>query len=283
VVMAELVGTAAVGADTAVEELAQPVEVDLTSPPETAAIETPETVTPDAPETDTPPQIDLRETPEFKDALAREAERIRRKTEHEASQREADRDREWVQRGEYVNDLTETLRRAVGTDEMTGEVRINLDPKSLSTVADRMWSTNLRASVGALAGFVDEEIGDYSMPAEEQSALRDAYAEFTRDPRKATGFLKAQLSLLKKAAVAQAAPELRKEIERDVRREYDTRAEAERRSRAEASARAGASATDVSGAAPNAIDLKTVTGIMRAKAAGRITEDAARDALNALN
>lgn len=285
--MLDSADTAAASVDTAAPEgLAPPPETEV-SAPETAVLDAPETDTPDAPETVLPSLDDLdeetlRSHPKVKDILARESESARRRQENADALKAEERDRDWMRRGEHLDDLTAILRKGVATDE-AGELRLDLDRKSIGDFADRMWTANVRASVSTLSSLIDEQLGDTPVTAEEQTKLRDAYAAFVQDPRGgATPFLQSQISLLQRAAVEAAKPALRKEIERELRQEYETRAEADQRKRAEASGRAGASATDVAGAAANQIDTKTVVGIMRAKNAGLITEDASRDYLNKL-
>lgn len=267
---------AAVTADTTAE--APPSDVSVETP-ETASVESPETGLPETPETEAPknPLDDLDEEsllehPKVKDILARQTESARRRAEHEANSRKAQADIEWVQKQEYVNDFADILRS--GLTEGDDGPSLRLDPKRIANVTERLWASNVRGSVGAISNLVSERLGkDFEIASADAERLRDTHAEFQADPTgKAADYLAVVLDLAEQRAVKAREPELRKELEKAIRKEFETKAEADKRKAAEAADRAKGSATDVQGGAANHFNLKTVSGLGKAKAAGAITD-----------
>lgn len=273
-------GTAAPAADTAATEPAPPQEAPAT---ETAAPQATETASTAATETDTSPSpatppdpfadLDedaLRNHPRVKDILARDGESIRQRSQREAGEQRARAERDWARKGEFVGDLTGLLQRGarVGDD---GSLQVDLDRKGLTEITGRLLNVATMASVDALSAVVDASLPEgFTLTKEETDALRESYAAFQADPGQARDFVSAQLDLFKRAAVADAEAEIRKDERAKARKEFAAEQEVAGRREADAANREGGGPTRVDGGAAGGPNIQTMADADGAYADGSI-------------
>lgn len=212
------------------------------APPETDPAATPETPAPDYNKllADLPDE-------EFEklDRVSRKAESARRQAEAQTRRQQAVESSEWLTRGEFAQELVTSLQ----LDEQTGAPR--LDPQKLAATAGRMLTAQTQMVVSLMGQVVGEEIpADFQLSKAEADRLEDAKIEFIKDHRQAPALVKEWMSTVKRVAVEQAKPELRKEIEREVRAELAAAARTEATRRADAAQSQQPAPTRVTGSNP---------------------------------
>lgn len=222
--------TADVQAATAAEDVqAPPQEAPAPETEEQTAPETEPAAPPAPPEPQPPSPEDLQryiddlpdEDFERLGRVARHGESQRRRAESEAQRRAQERDREWMARDGYVNDLA----NVVGTDD---DGNVTYDRDGAGTIADRMWQTTVRAGVGTLARLIDNRLPEgFTLTAAEERQMREAFDSFAANIEDGEQVLEAYLNRFERAAVDRAKPDLRKEIEAEVRADLESRARSE--------------------------------------------------------
>lgn len=213
---AEPTADSAAAAQQAPPEVTQP-ETDAAPAPQTEPQGTsPETVQAEAP---APPDLNalLADLPDEDfaklDRVSRHGESIRRTSESEAQRRQREADAQWLAQDEYLGDLT----KAIALDDDGNPA---LDRDSARSITTRMAQASLRGAVGELGALLDAEVPpDFALTREESGRLAEAVSEFRGDAGKAYGVVREWVGLIKRAAVEQATPELRKALEKDIRAE----------------------------------------------------------------
>lgn len=207
-----------------------------------------------------------RELPEVRDLLRREGESIRRTAEHETQRKIAERESQWLERGEYVSDFA----KAVVLNDDGNPV---IDQRQTAEIADRMWNTGVRRIVDLAGNLVYSDVpDDFAITRAEQRALEDAQAAYIRDPvANGDAYLKARLAIHDRAVVEAAKPELRKQIEADVRAEFAAKAQTDSLRQADAARKEQTAPTNATGTGPRMFASKAEARAAHAR--GEISND----------
>ncbi len=188
----------------------------------------------DAPETESAPTAEatpldlnklLDELPdeEFEklSRVSRKAESARRQAEQAEQRKIADANAQWAQRQEYASEIV----AAAQVDDETGAIK--WDGQKLQGTIARMFGLQSQAVMSGIYEVVKEETAGHSFSQDDVTRWNDAALAFSADPTKAGPLVKEWIGTIRKAAVAQATPELRKQIEREVRAEIAAKAKTE--------------------------------------------------------
>lgn len=236
------VGTAEAPQGTAaIEGLTPPAEPTETRAPaatETAAPGTTETAAPQSTEQTQPvaegeqpagtepehtargiddlPDEEFAEHPRVKSLLARSEESQRQKDLNAAAAERTRQRQQWFDSGTYTVNLTRLAENAP-VDE---QGRATIDPKQAAGIADSMWEA---ASYGATSTVEEiiraREPKDYRPPRETADRLEAIRADVDAGRKPLNALIDARLDAFEQTVIEQKLPQIRRDIERQVRAE----------------------------------------------------------------
>lgn len=222
--------TAVAPEDTAVVEQAPP-PIEATETAETPAATETEPIAATETESSAPAAPDvasllssmredeLESLDPIKGLLARKQESARQKAENETARKIAQERQQWLQQGEYAADLESVLRSAVEMDDL-GNPRVNLSRQNIESFVDKLWGASVHGTLNATLSVIEGSLpAGVQMQAEDIRQLQELYGETVKNPAKGADLLKAELSVLRKAWIAEERTSLRKEIEAELRKE----------------------------------------------------------------
>ena len=215
-----------------------PVLEDTATPAPVAVEAQPSIETPDLPDSATgseaapetvpaapaPPDLNtlLRDLPdeEFEklDRVSRRTEAARRQADAQARRQQAVANTEWVASGEFVSDL----HKAIEIDD-AGNPRLNT--QQITPTIGKLNSAIAHLVMSQLGNVIGEKIpADYALPLADLNRLEEAKTAFSTDPRNVAPLANEWIAIRERLAVEAAKPQLRKDIEKEVRAEFEARA-----------------------------------------------------------